>query len=124
MKPGECACTTRPRERSASFLSPPDFHRLDWACRPIYHAYKTPPYLVGSVLLTPAFRDIDLRLIIDDDVYAGLAPSREIGVLMDIALSRVLMEACPMRWPIDFQIQSQTEANEFGGVRNPMGMRW
>lgn len=39
-----------PRVRRASHLSPPDFHRLNWACRPIHDAYNDPPYLVGSVL--------------------------------------------------------------------------
>jgi len=61
--------TDKPRERSASYLSPPDFHRLNWACLPITEAFGTPPYLVGSSLTRPDFRDIDLRLILDDEAF-------------------------------------------------------
>ncbi len=53
--------------RPASYLSVPDFQRLNWACRPVTEAFGHPPYLVGSALTRPDFRDIDLRLILDDD---------------------------------------------------------
>ena len=115
--------------RRASYLSPPDFHRLDWACRPIYVAYGTPPYLVGSAETRPDFRDIDLRLILPDDEFAGMVPNEEIGLLLNIALSSLIARAADLPWPIDFQIQQRTAANdEFGDLaihpRNPMGMRW
>lgn len=113
----------------ASYLSPPDFHRLDWACRPVYIAYGHPPYLVGSVLQRADFRDIDLRLILDDDEFAAMVPTEEIGLLLNIALSTLVAQSAGLAWQIDFQIQQQTAANEeFAGAgehpRNPMGMRW
>lgn len=127
----------KPRVRSSSYLSPPDLHRLDWACRPIRAAFGTPPYLVGSALTRPDFRDIDLRLILDDDVVARLdgmgptgqpapgwpAPAR---LLLNIALSDLIARSAGLPWPIDFQIQSMSEANtpENDSVRNPMGVRW
>lgn len=130
--------TAKPRVRSASYLSPPDLHRLDWACVPIRRAFGTPPYLVGSALTRPDFRDIDLRLILDDDVVermfgphpaTGLLgdnndPPR-VRLLLNIALSDLIARAAGLPWPIDFQIQSMTEANtpENDGVRNPMGVR-
>jgi hypothetical protein len=125
--------TEKPTERSASYLSPPDFHRLNWACVPIRRAFKEPPYLVGSVLTRPDFRDIDIRLILNDDVVErilagpfGVHGSPEPGavrLLLNIALSDLIAKAANAPAPIDFQIQSMTEANvPEHGMRNPLGI--
>lgn len=124
----------KPHERVSSYLSPPDFHRLEWACRPIVEAFGTPPYLVGSVLTRPDYRDIDVRLILDDEVvermfgvegehFDGL-PGK-VRLLLNIALSDLIAKAANLPAPVDFQIQSMTEANsEYGGrMRNPLGVR-
>jgi hypothetical protein len=122
--------------RRPYFLSPPDFHRLNWACRPITEAFGTPPYLVGSVLARPDFRDIDLRLILDDDAMVrwfgedgtygtpGRPTPHPLQLLLNIALSDLITKAASPPRPVDFQIQSMTEANvpEHGG-RNAMGMQ-
>ena len=128
----------KPTVRSASYLSPPDMHRLDWACSPIRRAFGVPPYLVGSALTRPDFRDIDLRLILDDAVVERMfgaegtygtpehpTPHR-LQLLLHIALSDLIAKAASLPWPMDFQIQSMTEANvpEHDGVRCPMGVRW
>lgn len=107
------------------FLSPPDLQRLDWACRPIFRAFGTPPYLVGSALTRPDFRDIDLRLILDDERFAEMFTGRpELLLLLNVALSKLIESMAGQRAPIDFQIQSMTEANvPAHGVRNPMGLR-
>lgn len=112
----------------ASFLSPPDFHRLDFACRPVYAAYGSPPYLVGSVLTRPDFRDIDLRLILPDAEFERLVPDEEIGLILNIAFSGLIQRASGLGYQIDFQFQQMTAANEeFGDLavhsRNPMGTR-
>ncbi len=120
----------------ASFLSPPDFHRLNWACRPITEAFGECPYLVGSALTRPDFRDIDIRLILDDDTVERMFGASSFGIhesgngqavrlLLNIALSDLIAKAAGLPWPIDFQIQSMSEANvpEHKGVRNPMGVR-
>lgn len=125
-----------PIQKRASFLSPPDFHRLDWACQPIRKAFGTPPYLVGSVLTRPDFRDVDLRLILADEVVEKLfgldgawgteenPTPHGLRLLLDIALSDLIAKAAGLPWPIDFQIQSMTEANvPEHGARNPMGVR-
>lgn len=104
----------------ASYLSPPDFHRLDWACRPIAAAFGQPVYLVGSVLTRADYRDIDLRLIVPDDEAAPFAG--KVGLLLNIALSDLIAKAANQRAPIDFQIQSMTEANAEDGARNPIGI--
>jgi hypothetical protein len=122
----------KPTARSASYLSPPDFHRLNWACRPVAQAFGSPPYLVGSVLTRSDYRDIDLRLILDDDVFESMFGEREGLVslrkasallLMNIAVSDLIQRAANPPAPIDFQFQSMTEANvPEHGERNPMGL--
>ncbi len=125
-----------PVARRASYLSPPDFHRLEWACQPIRKAFGTPPYLVGSALIRPDFRDIDLRLILADEVVVkmfgldGAWGTEEdptphgLRLLLDIALSDLIAKTAGLAWPIDFQIQSMSEANvPEHGARNPMGVR-
>lgn len=124
----------KPRVRTASYLSPPDLHRLDWACVPIRRAFGAPPYLVGSALTRPDFRDIDLRLILDDEVVERMfgleghffqGNTDRARLLLNIALSDLIARAAGLPWPIDFQIQSMSEANtpENDGMRNPMGVR-
>jgi hypothetical protein len=124
---------TKPDERAVSYLSPPDFHRLNWACQPVRAAFGTPPYLVGSVLTRPDYRDIDLRLILDDEIYAamfgavvGLVVNRKPAatlLLLNIAVSDLISKAANLPAPIDFQFQSMTEANvPEHGMRNPMGL--
>lgn len=103
----------------ASYLSPSDFHRLDWACRPIAAAFDAPVYLVGSVLRTAGYRDVDLRLILPDDDERFTSPIR---LVINIALSDLIAKTAGLARPIDFQIQSTTEANAEDGARNPLGI--
>lgn len=110
----------------STYLSPPDLHRLDWACRPITRGFGRPPYLVGSALTRPDFRDLDLRLILDDAEHDRMFAGRpELRLLLEVALSDLISSAAGQRAPIDFQIQSMSEANvpEHSGPRNPMGLR-
>jgi len=108
----------------ATYLSPPDLYRLDWACRPIRLAFNTPPYLVGSALERSDYRDIDLRLILSDRRHKQLVGTRgELVLLLNIALSDLVARTAGQRAPIDFQIQSQSEANAIKGLRVPMGGR-
>lgn len=108
----------------ATYLSPPDLYRLDWACRPIRLAFDTPPYLVGSALKSADFRDIDLRLILDDQRFNDLiGGSADLLLLLNVALSGLIASTAGQRAPIDFQIQSMSEANAIRGVRVPMGGR-
>jgi hypothetical protein len=116
-----------------TYLSPPDFRRLDWACRPVAEAFDAPVYLVGSVLERADYRDIDLRLILPDDEVErlfGIHPKdnpRESSVraLLDVALSDLIARAANLRSPVDFQIQSMSEANvPEHGSRNPIGIRF
>jgi hypothetical protein len=123
--------------RRATYLSPPDMNRLDWACRPIADAFGTALYLVGSALIRPDYRDIDVRLILPDEDVERLfgvdgahgtpaAPTpHRLQLLLHIALSDLIAKAANLPAPVDFQIQSMTEANvPEHGHREPIGIRW
>jgi transcriptional regulator with XRE-family HTH domain len=111
--------------RRATYLSPPDLRRLDWACRPIVDAFGSPPYLVGSTLTRPDYRDIDLRLILPDERVAALDGGEpKVRLLLNVVLSDFVARAANLPVPVDFQIQSMSEANvPKHGARNPMGVR-
>ena len=86
---------------------------------------KAPPYLVGSALVRPDYRDIDLRLILPDDRGAQLDGGEpKIRLLLNIVLSDFVARAANLPAPVDFQIQSMSKANvPEHGSRNPMGIR-
>lgn len=88
---------------------------LDLFGRIVHDAFGTFPYLVGSATQGKQWRDVDVRLILDDEEYARL-------------IGDIRQEAANPRWqalnmafaalgkhitglPIDFQIQQQTDAN-------------
>lgn len=85
-----------------------------------------------SALLRPDFRDIDIRLILDDEVVASMFGVKgkfydgepgDVRLLLNIALSDLISRAANPPAPIDFQIQSMTEANvPEHGMRNPLGI--
>ncbi len=83
----------------------------------VWAAFGTPAYLVGSALKGKQWRDVDVRLILDDEEYArmGLGDPKDAHrngkwvalVLAFSALGKLMTEL-----PIDFQIQQRTHANE------------
>ena len=83
----------------------------------VYLAFGEPPYQVGSSLTGKQWRDVDVRLILSDEKYAAMgfgdpknpheSPRWVAFVLAFSALGKQMTGL-----PIDFQIQSQTEANE------------
>lgn len=108
-----------------SALSPYQIFRLDEACKPIFKAFGNPPYLVGTAAEDKAaYRDVDVRLILEDDHYDRMkkAIGQKAVNFLGIAVGEYLRKATEL--PIDFQIQRQTEANEkHHGIRNPVGIR-
>jgi hypothetical protein len=105
-------------KKRAMSLSPHQRNRLDWACVPIRKAWDTPPYLVGSVMRGGAYRDVDVRTILDDDTYDRWFSAPESGgashrdprwALICHAVSEWLSALSGL--PVDYQIQRQTEAN-------------
>jgi len=96
----------------------------------VWAAFGSPPYLVGSALKTTAWRDVDVRLILDDDTYAawGLgepdaASQRLSGKWVSLCLAYSALGKAITGLPVDFQIQQQTRANkEHDGPRSALGI--
>lgn len=94
----------------------------------VWHAFGEPPYLVGSVLQTKTqWRDVDVRLILDDEAYAAMGLGDPKGDHTNgkwVALCWAFSELgrAMTGLPIDFQIQQQTYANKtYDGPRNALG---
>lgn len=113
----------RMAEDATDRLTTSQMYELDGACDLIRRAFG-PPYLVGSAGLRGRrdWRDVDVRLILDDEEFAKVCPTLERWELLSVAIGDYLRHRT--RLPIDFQIQRQTEANEKHGdkPRNPLGM--
>ena len=114
--------TTKPR---TDLLTTVELYNLDAACRLISRAFDGgPPYLVGTAAdgSADSYRDVDVRLMLDDEEFAAVCPTLARWELLCLAFSAYLRERTGL--PVDFQIQRTTEANErYGGkIRNPVGM--
>lgn len=92
-------------------------------------AFDAVPYHVGSSLTKKTgWRDVDVRLILDDDEYERLfgPPSKPQALCarwsaMCLAFSALGRELTGL--PIDFQVQQQTDANaSFDGPRGAIGI--
>lgn len=120
----DAATTEKPDLRKASYLTVPQFHRLNWACAPLREAFGEYPYLVGSVLRRPDYRDVDLRLSMspDNDSFGTdfwIEGTRRL--VINCAISDWLRQITQL--PLDFQLQPYEEFKTYKGQgRNPMGM--
>lgn len=109
-------------KRRVCYLTVPEFFRLDWCCRGLLDAFGHPPFLVGSVMDRPDYRDVDVRLMLPDEQYAAMFPNKYAQLLLNAAVSDWLKAQTGL--PIDFQFQDTTRANEeHPGKRNPLGIR-
>ena len=112
---------TRAKSR-VSFLTVPEFFRLDWCCRGFFEAFGEYPYLVGSCMRKPDYRDVDVSLMMDDAVFEKMFPNKYALLFMNAAVSDWLKARTGL--PIDFKFQDTTKTNaEHPGPRNPLGMR-
>ena|SRR5271166_131261 len=114
--------STKPR---TDLLTTVELYNLDAACRIISRAFDGGlPYLVGTAGLGGAdgYRDVDVRLMLDDDEFAAVCPTRARWELLCVAISTYLSERTGL--PVDFQVQRTREANEKYGdrSRNPLGI--
>ena len=105
-------------------LTTTEMYHLDQACQLITRAFGDEcPYLVGTAGIGGAerYRDVDVRLMLDDEEFAKVCPTRERWELLCLAISTYLRDRTGL--PVDFQIQRAREANErYSGPRNPLGM--
>jgi hypothetical protein len=83
----------------------------------LYHAFGETPYQVGSSLTGAIWRDVDIRVMLDDKVYADMGfgdphfpHANERWCAYVIAFSELGRKMTGL--PIDFQIQDTTVANE------------
>lgn len=112
-------------KRRTDLLTTTEMYHLDQACQLVARAFGDEhPYLVGSASVGndgTAPRDIDVRLMLDDDEFAAACPTRERWELLCLAIGTYLRDRTGL--PIDFQIQRTREANErYSGGRNPLGI--
>lgn len=108
--------------RPNGYITRAQLWALDEACKPLRSTFPSyGPYLVGSVTERPDFRDVDVRLILEDSAYDRLSDD-EWGLLGFIT-SRHLAAVTGL--PIDFQFQRHAEASAAYGdkTRTPLGLR-
>jgi hypothetical protein len=92
----------------------------------LYEAFGAVPYHVGSSVHGKTWRDVDVRIMLDDDRFAALFPGYAAWHQRDAwwnLVNSALSELGRVRTglPIDLKIQPTTEANErFPGSRNPL----
>jgi hypothetical protein len=84
-------------------------------------------YLVGSSLGSRDYRDVDIRVILDDDEFEAMFGTKEFPMAMSagsakwrgLCLAFSVLGEKMTGLPIDFQIQPQTRANKlYAGPRN------
>lgn len=104
----------------------PTHLRLEHFGRVVRDAFGSIPYLVGSALKTKEFRDVDVRLILDDAEFTALFGTHHSFLnpkLAAFTLAFSLLGRDMTGLPIDFQIQPMTHANEaYSGPREPLGV--
>lgn len=128
----DCGCVTG-EARKANYIGAPACFALEEALRPIceaFGAYRGSGgcYQVGSSLRKADWRDVDIRLILDDDSFAREFPRAgdhwehdTRWIVLTTAISERLSRLTGL--PIDFQIQPQTHANaRHKGPRNAVGI--
>lgn len=105
-----------------SWLTVPEFFRLDAACVPLRDAFGPSVYLVGSVMSRPDYRDVDVSLMLPDEVHRLMFANEYANMLLNAAVSEWLSRGTGLK--IDFKFQDTTQTNEdHSGPRNPMGIR-
>jgi hypothetical protein len=113
--------STKPR---TDLLTTTGLYHLDQACQVITRAFGGKcPYLVGTAGIGGAdsYRDVDVRLMLDDEEFAAVCPTRERWELLCLAISTYLSARTGL--PVDFQVQSASVANgRHDGPRNPLGI--
>lgn len=107
---------------------------LEEACQFLNRAFDGRCYLVGSVLERPDWRDVDIRLMMQDDDFMALFPdvnslenaSWEFDarwIVMTTSISEQLKRKTGL--PIDFQFQPASFGNaRHDKRRNPIGMQY
>jgi hypothetical protein len=109
-------------DKRRNYLTTLKMARLNQACVPVREALAT-PYLVGTVLTSPDYRDVDVRVMLDDDEFDAIFMGRPLlWSWLCQATCAYLADATDL--PIDFQVQRRSHANaRYSGPRSPLGRR-
>lgn len=121
----------KPRSKFCHIGAPACF-ALEMACKQLNAAFDGQCYVVGSVLQRPDWRDVDVRMMMDDAAFVTLFPNAggvEYGhwefdhrwTLMTVAITAWLRTMTGL--PVDFQFQPSSFANvRHKGKRQAVGM--
>lgn len=121
---------SRPRRAKANYIGAPAAFKLELACQHLNRAFGGwGCYHVGSSRERANWRDVDVRMILDDKDFDKLFPDAQENswefdprwLLMTVAISEWLSKETGL--PIDFQFQKQSHANErHSKPRNAVGL--
>lgn len=114
------------------YVGAPACFALELACQHLDAAFGDGSfgcYVVGSALERADWRDVDVRMILEDEAFARLFPSAGNNwefdarwLVLTVSISAWLSKESGL--PIDFQMQPQTHANaQHKGARNAVGLK-
>jgi hypothetical protein len=116
--------------KKAVYIGAPACFSLELAIVPLMRSFDAIGcYVVGSCLERPDWRDVDVRMMLTDEVFAKEFPQAHDGLwecdtrwlLLTTAISEYLSKRTGL--PIDFQFQPQTRANRMHpGARQALGL--
>ncbi len=124
--------------KKASHIGAPAIFALEQAAKTLRAAFREETesdhigiYVVGSSLERPDWRDVDVRMMMDDASFRRLFPSANIDpatwefdprwCLMVVTISKWLSDQTGL--PIDFQFQPTSHANKrHKGRRHALGL--
>lgn len=102
------------RDGKYTGLGEPEHMKLAAACQLVADALNETCYMVGSATESREFRDVDVRVIMDDENFDSLfGPSRAFKpfqVLFSISVSTWLREVTGL--PVDFQVQRRSDVSQ------------
>jgi hypothetical protein len=98
------------------YLTLPDLHRLRAWGTELGRTFNSEPYLVGSVLTRADYRDVDVRVPMDDDRVEALAEFADL-LRLNLALSEWGRQFTGL--DVDCQIQKRSEFQAEAGLRQP-----
>lgn len=109
------------KRRKVGYVGAPAIFALKQACQDLARAFNSyGVYLVGSALERPDWRDVDVRMILEDAAFETLFPNSvpvahgrwefdPRWLWMTVSISERLSKLTGL--PIDFQFQPQSHAN-------------